>query len=349
MSSCKGKVITVQGIVDPSSLGVVLTHEHLYAQVPFFYSPPKSSLSQKLLNAPFEMKNLYWIRQNPYTHVPNLTLYGELDAVTEELKFFKENGGGTIVENSTVGLHSDTLYLKHLSDSTGVNIVCGTGFYVETAQEDLVRSYNEEKMADKMRHDILEGVDGVRCGIIGEIGTSWPVTEFEKRSLRSSAQVQEELGCPVIIHPGRNEQAPSEVVRLFQEAGGKAEHSVMSHLDRTFFDMSTWLEFAELGSYIELDLFGTEVSYYQLNEAVDIPSDAQRIQTIKNLLDEGYEDKIVLSHDIHTRHKLIKYGGHGYSHILLNVVPKMLQRGITQDQVDKMIKFNPQKWLQFFK
>lgn len=65
------------------------------------------------------------------------------------------------------------------------------------------------------------------------------------------------------------------------------------------------MEFAELGSYMEFDLFGTEVSCYQLNEAVDIPSDAQRIQTIKSLLSEGYEDKIVISHDIHTKHKLV--------------------------------------------
>ncbi|BFZ00056.1 hypothetical protein BsWGS_03095 [Bradybaena similaris] len=349
MAGCIGKAITVQGIVDPSSLGVVLPHEHLYLELPFFYLPPKNNLSKKLSNAPFELQNLYWIRQNPYTHLPNLNLYGELDAVTEELKFYKENGGGTIVENSTSGLHSDIVYLKNLSEFTGVNIVYGTGFYIEGAQEDSVLSYSEEKMSEKMRHDILDGVEGVRCGIIGEIGTSWPVTEFETRSLRSSAQLQEELGCPVILHPGRDGQAPGEIMRIFLEAGGKAAHTVMSHLDRTFFDIREWLEFAELGAYMEFDLFGTEVSYYQLNEAVDLPSDAQRIQTIKSLLGEGYEDKLVISHDIHTKHKLMKYGGHGFSHILLNVVPKMLQRGITQEQVDKITKSNPQSWLQFFK
>uniref|UniRef100_A0A0B7AJ04 Uncharacterized protein n=2 Tax=Arion vulgaris TaxID=1028688 RepID=A0A0B7AJ04_9EUPU len=204
-------------------------------------------------------------------------------------------------------------------------------------------------MAEKMRSEILDGVEGIRCGIIGEIGTSWPVTDFEKRSLRSSASLQEELGCPIIMHPGRYEMAPTEILRILLEAGGKAEHTVMSHLDRTFFNTQTLLEFAELGSYLEYDLFGTELSYYQLNEAADMPSDAQRIQTVKILLDEGYEDRLLLSHDIHTKHKLMKYGGHGYSHILMNVVPKMLQRGISQDQVNKMLKTNPQTWLQFFK
>ena len=36
-----------------------------------------------------------------------------------------------------------------------------------------------------------------------------------------------------------------------------------------------------------------------------MPSDAQRIQTVKFLLDEGYLDRVVISHDIHTKHRLV--------------------------------------------
>ena len=43
----------------------------------------------------------------------------------------------------------------------------------------------------------------------------------------------------------------------------------------------------------------------------------------------------------------MKYGGHGYSHILLNVVPKMLSKGLTKYNVDKILKDNPQRWLSF--
>ena len=43
----------------------------------------------------------------------------------------------------------------------------------------------------------------------------------------------------------------------------------------------------------------------------------------------------------------MKYGGHGYSHILLTVLPKMLLKGITQAQIDKITTHNPQKWLTF--
>lgn len=64
------------------------------------------------------------------------------------------------------------------------------------------------------------------------------------------------------------------------------------------------LDFANLGCICEYDLFGLEVSHYQL-AAVDMPSDAERIRRIRLLLDEGYEDSIVIAHDVHTNHRLV--------------------------------------------
>lgn len=36
-----------------------------------------------------------------------------------------------------------------------------------------------------------------------------------------------------------------------------------------------------------------------------MPSDAQRIDTIKYLISQGFEDKLLMSHDIHTIHRLV--------------------------------------------
>ena len=36
-----------------------------------------------------------------------------------------------------------------------------------------------------------------------------------------------------------------------------------------------------------------------------------------------------------------KFGGHGYKHILTVTVPKMLAKGIFQDQIDKILIHNP--------
>lgn len=328
-----------------------MTHEHLAIQADCFFVPPADSGDEKKTQMPFAMENLGWIRQNPYSHKPNLHLLGEEDAVLQEIKTYKEMGGGGIVENSTVGLSRDVKFLKRLSLATGVHIIAGTGFYVDPFQTESTRQLTEEAMASVIREEIISGADGtdICCGVIGEVGCSWPLTEFEKRSLRSAATVQTELGSPVIIHPGRNSKAPAEIMQVFLEAGGQANRTVMSHLDRTFYTTEELLEFAKLGCYCEYDLFGIETSHYQLWQEHDMPSDAMRITFIRSLLDAGYEDHVLIAHDLHTKHRLKKYGGHGYTHILENIVPKMRQRGISEAAIDKILQHNPQKWLTFTK
>lgn len=75
--------------------------------------------------------------------------------------------------------------------------------------------------------------------------------------------------------------------------------------------------------------------------------DTSNFCRIRMLIDEGYEDRILMAHDVHTKNRLMKYGGHGYSHIFKNIVPKMLIRGISQDKIDKILLANPKRWLTF--
>ncbi|CAH1252848.1 PTER [Branchiostoma lanceolatum] len=310
---------------------------------------PCPSFLPNMNSLPFTMENLGFIRQFPWSYKPNLTLYGEEKHVIEELKFFKQHGGSSMVECTIVGLERDMNMMKRMAEESGVNIISGTGYYVDAALPQDVHSATQEQLVSTMVQDITKGAAGTstRCGVIGEIGTSWPVTATEKKVLQATAAAQTQLGCPVIIHPGRNKEAPAEVIRILAEAGGDISRTVMSHLDRTIYDKGELSEFAKLGSYLEWDLFGIEVSYYEQVTNLDMPSDAQRIQMIKHVLDNGYEDRVVIAHDVHTKHRLMHYGGHGYSHILLNVVPMMLARGISQDQVDKMLIHNPRNWLTF--
>ncbi|XP_060048211.1 phosphotriesterase-related protein isoform X6 [Erinaceus europaeus] len=205
------------------------------------------------------------------------------------------------------------------------------------------------ELTEVLVNEILHGADGtkIKCGVIGEIGCSWPLTESERKVLQATAQAQVQLGCPVIIHPGRNSSSPFQIIRLLQEAGADISKTVMSHLDRTILDKKELLEFAQLGCYLEYDLFGTEVLTYQFSQDIDMPDDNKRIRRVRFLVEEGYEERILVAHDIHTKHRLMKYGGHGYSHILTNIVPKMLLRGLTQNAVDKILIENPQRWLTF--
>ncbi|KAJ8377993.1 hypothetical protein AAFF_G00249300 [Aldrovandia affinis] len=348
MSSLSGKVQTVLGAVDPGQLGRTMTHEHLTMSFECCYFPPAPG-DKAVAEAPIEMRNLFWLKQNPYGSHENLLLCQETDAVKEELLFYRRSGGGTIVENTTAGISRDVTTLKRLAKETGVHIVAGAGFYVDVTHSDETRKMTVEKLTDIIVSEVLHGTDGtsVKCGVIGEIGTSWPITDSEKKVLKATAHAQAQLGCPVIIHPGRNPVAPAAVVQILQEAGGDISKTVMSHLDRTIFDEGELLEFAKMGSYLEYDLFGMELLNYPYKLEVDMPSDSQRVKTLAFLVAEGYEDRIVIAHDIHTKNRLTKYGGHGYSHILNNIVPKMLTRGINQNQVDKILIENPKHWLTF--
>ncbi|KAG5841979.1 hypothetical protein ANANG_G00172820 [Anguilla anguilla] len=348
MSALSGKVQTVLGPVEPSQLGRTMTHEHLTMTFECCYMPPAPG-DKAVSEAHIEMKNLFWLKQNPYSSPENLLLYQETEAVREELLLYRRAGGGAIVENTTTGISRDVKTLKRLAKETGVHIVAGAGFYVDVTHSSETRKMTVEKLTDIIVSEVLHGADGtdIKCGVIGEIGTSWPITDSETKVLKATAHAQTQLGCPVIIHPGRNPTAPAAVVRILQEAGGDISKTVMSHLDRTIFDEGELLEFAKMGSYLEYDLFGTEMLNYHYNPEVDMPSDSQRVRTLAFLVAEGYEDRIVIAHDVHTKNRLVKYGGHGYSHILNNIVPKMQTRGISQVQVDKILIENPKHWLTF--
>lgn len=195
-----------------------------------------------------------------------------------------------------------------------------------------------------MISEINDGIKDtkIKPGIIGEVGCSLPITDAEKRSLQASAVAQIQTQTPVMIHPGADPKAAFEDLRIFQEAGGDAKRTVMAHLDRTTPRNEHLSELAGCGTFLEYDFFGSEVSYMS-----PYMSDAQRIQKILHLIAEGYGDKILISHDVHACHQLTKYGGIGFSHILDYAVPKMLLKHISQEDIDKMLIFNPKAWLTY--
>ncbi|XP_044539953.1 phosphotriesterase-related protein [Gracilinanus agilis] len=233
MASLSGKVQTVLGLVEPSQLGPTLTHEHLTMTFDCCYTPPCPS-EQALSKVSFEMKNLFWIQNNPYSHMENLRLYQEPEAITEELLHFKASGGRTLVENTTTGISRDVKALKWFSEETGIHIISGAGFYVDSTHSPETRAMSIEQLTEVITNEILQGADGtdIKCGVIGEIGCSWPLTESENKVLQATAHAQSQLGCPVIIHPGRNPNSPFQILRILQEAGADISKTVMSHLDR---------------------------------------------------------------------------------------------------------------------
>ena len=67
-----------------------------------------------------------------------------------------------------------------------------------------------------------------------------------------------------MIHPGSNSRAPFEIIDVLRSAGADLSKTVVGHLDRTLFDYGDFVRLVETGCTAELDLFGTEVSHYQV-------------------------------------------------------------------------------------
>ena len=76
-----------------------------------------------------------------------------------------------------------------------------------------------------------------------------------------------------------------------------------------------------------------------------MPTDATRMDQIATLIADGYGDQILIAHDLAYKHRLMKYGGHGYGYILANLVPRMRQRGIEESAIQDILVNNPKRAL----
>ena len=347
MSTRSGKVQTVLGLVDPSGLGHTQTHEHLLIDLSLRAGDGGPAGTRGRANEPIRLDNYGWIRRNWNSHPDNMRLTSEADAIAE-MQLYKASGGGTVVDATSIGIARDPLGLARISRAAGVHVVMGAGYYVAAYHPPEADGLTEDQVAEQIVRDIEEGVEdtGIRSGIIGEIGLTWPVHPNEAKVLRAAARAQAATGAPLLIHPGRDPAAPLDAMRRVRAAGGDPERTIMSHIDRTLFSLDSMTELAATGCYVEFDLFGQESSYYPL-APIDMPNDATRTDYLRGLIAAGYRDKLVIAQDICKKMNLTKYGGEGYNHILENVVPIMRRKGMSTDDIECILVRNPARILAF--
>jgi phosphotriesterase-related protein len=227
-----------------------------------------------------------------------------------------------------------------------VAIVLGTGFYIEELAGPLIGTNGVESLAAAMIADIEQGIDGtgIRAGIIGEIGVSDPWSAAEQRVMQAAVLAQQATGATINVHPGRRPESPLEVARMVGRSGGDVGRLIISHLDRTFFTEDEALGLLDTGCIAEWDFFGIESSYYPF-APIDLPTDGQRLNLIRRLIDRGHGPRITISQDICTRTRLRRWGGYGYAHMLDNVVPMMRRKGFGEDEIAMLLVETPRRLL----
>ena len=351
--SLAGKAQTVLGPISPDRLGVTLTHEHLLMDGTVVFSPQARASDKGFFNRPVSLDMVGRIRHYAAPNADNARIL-DVSTAIEEVNLYKQYGGDSLVDTTSLGLARDPIGLARISRATGVNIIMGGAYYVASTHPPEVASFSEAEITERIVQDITEGADGtnIKSGVIGEIGCSSPLAEDERKVLRASGRAQRMTGAPVTIHPGSDETAPLEIIEVLVEAGADPSCIIMGHLDRTVFLRDTLKKIAETGCYMQWDLFGIEESYMPpfypgLNPNVDMPGDGKRIQDVAWTISEGYGRKILISQDVSAKYRLEKYGGHGYSYILGHVVPRMRARGISQEAIDDILVRNPRDALTF--
>ena len=340
----KGKIQTVLGLIEPGQLGRTLMHEHVLCDI-----RPPGTRSDNDLGPEITLENVWQMNYGAgFRRAGRKYMLDLEDIAAREVQMMKHDGGDAIVELTCGGLSPDPAGLRRIAAGTGVHLIMGCGYYVNDYQDPKNHNRTVDDFAQEMIGQIVHGAWGtdVRAGMIGEIGCQAPWTATEKRVMQAALIAAKETGAAINVHPGRDPDQPQEVADFIAANDGDPARTIISHIDRTIFDAARMLRLADSGVTLEFDLFGQEQSYYGLSD-IDMPNDAIRLRHIRTLIEHGHLERVVISHDICYRTRLSAFGGHGYGHILHNVVPMMRRRGFTAAEIDAILIDNPRRLLTF--
>jgi phosphotriesterase-related protein len=345
--------MTVLGERRVEELGIIAPHEHILMdvlarlQTSGAFPEIEEASRKKLRREKVSMRLLGELRLDVAAVLDNVVL-DDVDLASEELLEFKKHGGDTVVDLTSQSMGRDVTELQKLSRLTGLHIVASTGFYVQPSHPDWVGKSSENEIARYMVKEVLEGIgdSGVRAGVIGEIGTSRGILPEEKRVLRGAAMAQSETGVALYAHTWPFGNDGNEVLNVLEESGARLQKVVVCHVDGRLHP-EYCRSLLDRGACIGFDHFGKEYREILGSDIFVVPNDVDRLKEILELAaaDRAYISRIQLSTDRCLKTELLRYGGHGYAHILRTIVPYMRRLGFSEEQINTLVVKNPQELL----
>jgi phosphotriesterase-related protein len=266
--------------------------------------------------------------------------------VEEELKSYAASGGRTLVELTPVGACRNIDEIVRLSKASGLHIIAGTGYYTQRSHPPDVAVNDIEWLAREMVRDIEEGIDGTpaRAGVIGEIGTSLPILDQERKVLAASVFASKVTGRSIVVHVQPPAHFAHEVLDILFQEGAKPDRVVLAHMDSTLRPGLTYhRELLSRGVSIIYDGFGMEWDFPSLG--LRTPSDEDRVNAVVELVASDFINQLLLSQDVCTKIHLAFYGGPGYSHLITRVLPMLLERGLSDSELTTIVKTNPANYI----
>jgi phosphotriesterase-related protein len=258
---------TIKGVIQSELLGKTLIHEHIV----FGFDGYLSDLTLA-----------------PYRR----------DLVVERgikiVELLKGYGITTICDATPSNCARDVEAMVRIADHTGINIVCATGLYNEMfsskgyfAYHEILGRSIEKEMEELFLAEIENGIEktGVRPGYI-KIGSSkGEITSYEQKVFRAAVKVHRKTGLPIITHT-HDGTMEKEQADLLLKLGANPAKVLIGHMcgNRNIKDH---LYVLERGFFAGFDRFAQEVY---------LP-DSVRVEMLLELMDKGYTDQIIVSHD----------------------------------------------------
>ena len=335
------KIETVLGPIEVEALGPTSMHEHVFIDATVWREPPPAHDPPP--SDEVDLKSIGYLRWNPGAIADNLLLDNE-EIAGEELKLFKDAGGAAIVDLTCVGIGPTPLRLADVSRLTGVQIVAGCGFYVDASHPDWLAALDEDEITALLVRDLTEGIDGsnVKAGIIGEIGTSSPVTDSEARVLRAAARAAAATGAAINVHVDEGGMEGPAIVEVLETEEADLARVVLSHMDQCL-DPGYHRALLSSGVVLSFDCFGSQ-SLAIAGRAE--PNDLDRMKAVAGLVKEGFARQLVLGCDVWAKYMLRSFGGLGYEHLLRRIVPLLQQSyRVADHDVAAMLVDNPRRLL----
>ena len=306
-------VQTVLGPIDPGSLGWMLPHEH--TQISLWQVPGRWD---------------YW------------QLTRDEPVILEELRLFRDAGGGGLVDLTLPGVGRDPAWLASVSAASGLHVVMGCGWYRGAfyPAEALIERRSVDSLADELVREATEGVGdtGIKPGIVGEIGTDKPwITPAEERVHRAAGRAARRTGLAVTTHAVMS-SIGLEQLKIFEEEGVDPGRVVIGHAD-SYRVLDHYLAIIERGASIEFDFLGMSFTPQERY------GEGRVVELVCELLGRGHVERLLLSQDVCNDSQLITYEGNGYVHLARTFLPQLRAAGVSEAEIETMTVANPRRIL----
>jgi phosphotriesterase-related protein len=198
-------------------------------------------------------------------------------------------------------------------------------------------------MVDMFVGDIRDGIAGtsVKAGMLKCAIDHKGMTPGVERVMRAVALAHKETGAPITVHTHPGSQQGLAVKTVLGEEGVDPRRVVLGHSgDST--DADHLSELADAGFLLGMDRFG--INLETTFEA--------RADIVVELCRRGYAESMVLSQDASCYFDWIQQDlmellpQWRYTHIHQEVLPYLLEHGVTQQQIDTMLVGNPRRYFE---